>query len=287
MTYLCSRKDIIMKRKGFTLIELLVVIAIIAILAAILFPVFAQAREKARAITCVSNEKQIGLAILQYTQDYDEKFPFAADNNWQNGWTTTVQPYVKSYAVFLCPDDANAKLASGISAWAGVGVSYSCNGYLGYDNQLGANQQYGVMGMPAGTTGAANGGGLSDGAVTQPSNTIMVGEKFNSDTITAGGSGTASWFGPATMFSGVTWWDANPAFGEIPNGSGTTGNPNAAYPKSPNGAVSAHHNGLANFLFADGHVKAMHPAATNPDPNGNIDKVDGQSLDNMWDAARA
>jgi prepilin-type N-terminal cleavage/methylation domain-containing protein len=62
-------------RKGFTLIELLVVIAIIAILAAILFPVFAKAREKARQTSCLSNEKEIALAILMYTQDYDEKFP--------------------------------------------------------------------------------------------------------------------------------------------------------------------------------------------------------------------
>jgi prepilin-type N-terminal cleavage/methylation domain-containing protein len=66
--------------RAFTLIELLVVIAIIAILAAILFPVFAQAREKARAIDCISNEKQLGLAFMQYTQDNDEKFPFAEIN---------------------------------------------------------------------------------------------------------------------------------------------------------------------------------------------------------------
>ena len=66
-------------RLGFTLIELLVVIAIIAILAAILFPVFAQAREKARQISCISNEKQIGLAALQYTQDYDELMPLGCE----------------------------------------------------------------------------------------------------------------------------------------------------------------------------------------------------------------
>ncbi len=69
------------KKQGFTLIELLVVIAIIAILAAILFPVFAQAREKARQTTCASNEKQMGLAILQYQQDYDEMFPMMHYND--------------------------------------------------------------------------------------------------------------------------------------------------------------------------------------------------------------
>jgi prepilin-type N-terminal cleavage/methylation domain-containing protein len=91
---------------GFTLIELLVVIAIIAILAAILFPVFAQAREKARAISCISNLKQIGLSLIMYTQDYDEAFPAAtADPNsnggcaplldWYalgGGWVTLVNP---------------------------------------------------------------------------------------------------------------------------------------------------------------------------------------------------
>src|SRR5450432_2293196 len=83
----------IRQRQGFTLIELLVVIAIIAILAAILFPVFAQAREKARQITCVSNEKQIDLAVMMYAQDYDETYPIA----WGlgGGWYETVDPYIK------------------------------------------------------------------------------------------------------------------------------------------------------------------------------------------------
>src|ERR1700735_2297769 len=92
-------------RRGFTLIELLVVIAIIAILAAILFPVFAQAREKARQTSCLSNMKHLALANLMYVQDYDEAFcnegePDAQDNwGWQYTWQFEVQPYMKNYDI--------------------------------------------------------------------------------------------------------------------------------------------------------------------------------------------
>ena len=107
-------------RKGFTLIELLVVIAIIAILAAILFPVFAQAREKARAISCISNMKQVGTSVMMYTQDYDEhvmsewlnlsdadvgKMPNGTVRQWRRYWPVRVQPYTKNYQVTVCPDN--------------------------------------------------------------------------------------------------------------------------------------------------------------------------------------
>jgi prepilin-type N-terminal cleavage/methylation domain-containing protein/prepilin-type processing-associated H-X9-DG protein len=98
--------------KGFTLIELLVVIAIIAILAAILFPVFAKAREKARQTSCVSNEKQIGLSFLQYIQDNDEAFPLSVVSTVSPppagqpvGWADAIQPYQKSLAIFQCPSE--------------------------------------------------------------------------------------------------------------------------------------------------------------------------------------
>lgn len=109
-----------MKRKNlsaFTLIELLVVIAIIAILAAILFPVFAQARDKARAASCLSNTKQMGLGITMYAQDYDETYPqaywYANDLNGANGynqWSGLIQPYVKNVGIFVCPSDPNKGL---------------------------------------------------------------------------------------------------------------------------------------------------------------------------------
>src|SRR5574341_1041002 len=110
------------KRHGFTLIELLVVIAIIAILAAILFPVFAQAREQARKASCLSSQKQNGLACLMYAQDYDETYVQASDWNqrippWHNGvrsWTALIQPYVKSYELveFGCPSASQVESQS-------------------------------------------------------------------------------------------------------------------------------------------------------------------------------
>ena len=102
-------------RTAFTLIELLVVIAIIAILAAILFPVFAQAREKARAIACISNTKQMGIALMLYAQDFDETLPidnygvwngFIADDARSPKWMDMLYPYVKNAQVFTCPSFA-------------------------------------------------------------------------------------------------------------------------------------------------------------------------------------
>ncbi len=97
-------------RRGFTLIELLVVIAIIAILAAILFPVFAKAREKARQSSCSSNAKQMAVATLQYVQDYDEKFPLFDHRNPTIYWRANIQPYIKNTQVFLCPSDGRVNL---------------------------------------------------------------------------------------------------------------------------------------------------------------------------------
>jgi prepilin-type N-terminal cleavage/methylation domain-containing protein len=107
------------KAGGFTLIELLVVIGIIAVLSAILFPVFAKAREKARQITCISNLKQLGLAFMQYVEDNDEKMP--ASNWYGGGWDCRVFPYVKATGVFQCPDDSTSANGSAVP------VSYAIN----------------------------------------------------------------------------------------------------------------------------------------------------------------
>ena len=140
---LAIRRSAIASRRGFTLIELLVVIAIIAILAAILFPVFAQAREAARKSMCQSNLKQLGNAFMLYVQDYDETYPpvdydDGAGQRWT--WFQFVDPYIKSgqsgggtknqrKSVFLCPD-IDAPIADG--AWSAANGSPGSRAILGY-----------------------------------------------------------------------------------------------------------------------------------------------------------
>ncbi len=160
------------RRNGFTLIELLVVIAIIAILAAILFPVFAQAREKARQTACLSNSKQVGLSTLMYSQDYDEQYPIGSaqgnDGSWywnfnlpipynwrasvppgtprataaQGQWGNALQSYIKSWGVYGCPSGPEVRLAvsdytAPVVPWAGDTTTY--NGLLSSYNQAGVS----------------------------------------------------------------------------------------------------------------------------------------------------
>ncbi len=146
-----------MRRSGFTLIELLVVIAIIAILAAILFPVFARAREKARQASCTSNLKQIALAAIMYTQDYDEMFLSGRYNGYcafghlhadggnnaindYQGWNTHLVPYVKNIQVFRCPSLVWSTCTSATGA-ALISNAYGFN-YDGCVGQPQGNIQY-------------------------------------------------------------------------------------------------------------------------------------------------
>jgi prepilin-type N-terminal cleavage/methylation domain-containing protein len=118
------------RERGFTLIELLVVIAIIAILAAILFPVFAQARESARKTSCLNNMKQLGTATAMYTQDWDGWYPLAWFSNGENGFEVALYPYIKNKGIFECPSNKVT-----VSNWAGyvygpISRSYALNGDL-------------------------------------------------------------------------------------------------------------------------------------------------------------
>jgi prepilin-type N-terminal cleavage/methylation domain-containing protein/prepilin-type processing-associated H-X9-DG protein len=126
------------QRRGFTLIELLVVIAIIAILASILFPVFAKAREAARKTACLSNMKQISTAVMMYSQDYDELFPFRGGNAAPfYSWRQITQPYVKNAQLFACPSNTdNNKVAdAGDSFFPAIPRSYAMNDRLSAQSQ--------------------------------------------------------------------------------------------------------------------------------------------------------
>jgi len=144
-------------KKGFTLIELLVVIAIISILAAILFPVFAQAREKARQSTCLSNFKNVGLAMTMYTDDYDETYVSMGN------WKTKIEPYIKTKNIYYCPSRAGIKQAGNwfLGQAVNIGsVNGAVDGVTGLINYAGAD----ANGTP----------GIAVGSVTSPADKIMV-----------------------------------------------------------------------------------------------------------------
>ena len=253
-----------MRRHGFTLIELLVVIAIIAILAAILFPVFAKAREKARQASCGSNLKQLTLAVLQYVQDYDERFPYAtpgcvATNSvtgaGQAGspWWASTGPYVKNAGILVCPSAETEWINNGGGCGGGhcaqrvsgqTGLNYAYSIAIGSNNGPGNN---------AGCCGA-RGGKLA--ALKGPAESFVLADGGRANIgggLWAGGAACAGSFSDG-ICAGIVM--ANHLSGCAHGVCGFGGT--FAQRLQQLGTTSdacARHNGGANIAFADGHVK--------------------------------
>lgn len=231
-----------LKKRGFTLIELLVVIAIIAILAAILFPVFARAREQARKAACASNLKQLGLGVAMYVQDYDETFPMSSmgytvpSTTWPYRtnaggaitsayWFVVIEPYVKSSQLFVCPTAGEIQYSGGYG-WNICGTRYnSGSSYLGNG-----------FGWYAARPNTPTGSYLKVAEIQEASNTILLADPASSGYASNGyvffaPSGTASTISRLAMLHG----------GRVGPFNGT--------------ATAPPVEGGGNYLYADGHVK--------------------------------
>lgn len=231
-----------LKSKGFTLIELLVVIAIIAILAAILFPVFAKAREKARQASCMSNEKQMGLAILQYIQDYDERFPtvrVSLPNGANVDWRNLIQPYAKNVGITGCPSNPNqgtlylGDCSSNIDPLPGSGYTRILvdRGY-GFSTTNGCGDAAGCDGFSYGNNATAP----KLATLSAPATTLVLNESSS------------------TCTDNCAWCFGNDFC----------------------------HTGQSNYSFGDGHVKSLKPTATySPVCMWKLDNNNGQECDNF------
>lgn len=168
-----------MKRQGFTLIELLVVIAIIAILAAILFPVFAQARESARRTTCLSNIRQAGTAMYMYLQDYDEVLPAVVHlgGGKDDDFYGVLQPYVKNVGVFYCPDRTEWSFSTGddCSGQESINTQQRCIGY-GYNWGILSGVRLGVVGDRVHFPGGYIEPGVSLASIVAPADMMIYGD---------------------------------------------------------------------------------------------------------------
>jgi prepilin-type N-terminal cleavage/methylation domain-containing protein/prepilin-type processing-associated H-X9-DG protein len=255
------------KRSAFTLIELLVVIAIIAILAAILFPVFAQARDKARQAACLSNTKQIALGVQMYFTDYDERLPVVGDNAQCRGrWQWQIFPYIKNSQIFTCPNlPSNAWFPTLSTPPAPcppqpqVATSdrsgYGWSGALNYDNR--------------GNTYPAS-PGYSIVEIRKPAETIVIGDvafdgapgyyMYSRDPRKAGTSGMAPFYYSQFRHNTVR----TIAYQD------TRFNISRTFPI----------DGRANFVFLDGHAKSLNTGTAFQEAPlvGGVPTEDGQAL---------
>jgi len=210
---------------GFTLIELLVVIAIIAILAAILFPVFARAREKARQSSCLSNVKQIGLGLMMYVQDYDEKFPtlyyYTTGTPSRIDYVQAIHPYINNMQIWNCPSAAVETPTTNYSSLQSRSYGYNKN-FSGYPKLASIKR-------PAETVA------LADCCVDSwgPGRLYSPSDGYNEMIATQDFSGAVS------SNTNNSYWDTSAEGGR------------------PGMNVSPRHNGQANLCFADGHAKSM------------------------------
>lgn len=282
-------------KKAFTLIELLVVIAIIAILAAILFPVFAQAKAAAKKTASMSNIKQLGTAIIMYEGDVDDIYPIGMGVNWwaprDGGWTVDTVPYIKSYALLLDPSDTKDK-----STWDGwmktasdvLPISYAANGAMAWDNNVAGFKCYGVMGLHQDGWGA----GIftksaSASSVVRPAETIVLAARFRGNNV----------YGMGPIILGLDIFDytwAGGAAGLTPDGAavdragrtrtgGSYKSQDTLVEFNQNdhvGGVSVVYQNKTPFIYGDSHAKCVDPVSTNPDSGTQPSK-------NQWDAYRA